>query len=204
MVHIRCDVRKRTEKASDDFSSGSKAVEVEQGVVHAIYAVAAEAAVLIGENPSRECFPKPFLFFHIVGGQIEHRRRISLQFLLHGADKGIRGAFADGRLVVCAADVHADAGRTEAGSDVVDPFLKPLGRNEEVIVFGGIKPFPGKNICFSGKRCHIIWIQTSIGIPVCQNGFVGQIIFCCLLVKEFSRICHGMNAGDFKFGHRLK
>ena len=70
MVHIRCDVRKRTEKASDDLPGGSKAVEVEQGVVHAIYAVAAEAAVLIGENPSRECFPKSFFLFNIVVGQI--------------------------------------------------------------------------------------------------------------------------------------
>ena len=60
MVHIRCDVRKRTEKASDDLSGGSKAVEVEQGVVHAIYAVAAEAAVLIERirpgNASRSRF----------------------------------------------------------------------------------------------------------------------------------------------------
>ena len=152
MVHICCNICEGTEKASDDFSGGSKAVEVKQGVVHAIYTVTAETAVLIGENSFRECFPKPFFFFHIVGGQIEHRCRISLQFLLHGMDKGIRGAFADGGLVVCAADMHADAGRAEAGSDVVDPFLKPLGRNEEVIVFGGIKPFPGKNIRFPGKR----------------------------------------------------
>lgn len=58
MVHIRCDVRKRTEKASDDLPGGSKAVEVEQGVVHAIYAVAAEAAVLIGENPVPGMLPE--------------------------------------------------------------------------------------------------------------------------------------------------
>ena len=44
MVHIRCNICEGTEKASDDFPGGSKAVEVKQGVVHAIYAVAAEAA----------------------------------------------------------------------------------------------------------------------------------------------------------------
>ena len=55
MVHIRCNICEGTEKASDDLPGGSKAVEVKQGVVHAIYAVTAETAVLIGENSSREC-----------------------------------------------------------------------------------------------------------------------------------------------------
>ena len=113
-----------------------------------------------------------------------------------GADKVINATIGsllddDGNLVVLSS---------------VDEVFKHLSPAEyaDYAPIGGIKPFPGKNIRFSGKRYHIIWIQTSIGISVCQNGFVGQIIFCRLLVKEFSRIGHGMNAGDLKFGHRLK
>ena len=143
MVHICCNICEGTEKASDDFPGGSKTVEVEQGVMHAVHAVTAETAVLIGEDTSGESIPKPFFFFHVVGGQIEHGLRISFQLLLHGMDKSVSGAFSDGGLVVRAAVVDSHTGGTEAGRDVVDPFLQPIGGNEEMVVLRRIKPFLG-------------------------------------------------------------
>ena len=73
-----------------------------------------------------------------------------------------------------------------------------------MIVFGWIEPLPGEDIGLACECSHIGWIQDTICIAVCQDLIVGQIVAGRLLVKQFPRICHGVDAGDLKLFHRLK
>ena len=61
-----------------------------------------------------------------------------------------------------------------------------------------------RDIGLACECSHIGWIQDTICIAVCQDLIVGQIVAGRLLVKQFPRICHGVDAGDLKLFHRLK
>lgn len=95
------------------------------------------------------------------------------EFKAHGGYKGVGGAFADGGLVVCAADMDADTGRAKGGGQLVDPGLKGGDGAKEMIVFRSIEAFPGEDIGVASKALDERRGETSLRGAVGEDLFVG-------------------------------
>ena len=172
--------------------------------MHAVYTVSTQTPVFVREDTIRKYFSQSSFFLLVIGGKIEHGVRVRFQFFLHRSDKGIRRAFSNSWLIVRPADVDTHTGRSKLCSHGINPRLKPVCGDKQMIVFGWIEPLPGEDIGLACECSHIGRIQDTICIAVCQDLIVGQIVTGRLLVKQFPRICHGVDAGDLKLFHRLK
>ena len=176
-AHLCRHVGEGAPEASEDLVGSRKTVEIDHGIMHAFDAVPVKNPVLVGDDAVTEMLPDQVFFPAFVSGQEEFHVRVGSNFCLHSTDEGFGSALTNGGYIVGTADVDADHMGSKAVGEGIDLCLDLLGRSEQVIILGGIKLFPGKNIHGVGQLPVEIFVQ----------GHAGRVISNVLIVEPLLR-----------------